>query len=246
MGFISYNDYTLNETYDSFVELQKLAHDVEDGYKNKNFKKNIIYPIKQFTKREYDTLKDFINANIGIIFTPGRLKSGDAIFVPTYQYFYNFKEPEDKIKLYPHGILRIGLLTPGILIHELQHAYDSIRSNGKFASSKHSQKYLKRESERIEKLIDKRDLSDSEYTCLAKSYFRTEHEMSAYFVKALDEMDFFYDKAKLNFKPFSVAYDDFKDIYTGYDLLEPKDKKRILRKFTQYYNRMKDRPYEDE
>jgi hypothetical protein len=65
--------------------------------------------------------------------------------------------------------------------------------------------------------------------------------MSAFFTKALAQMNFFTDKSELSLRGFNDLYEEFKEKYQGYEYLTPKDKKTLARKFSQYYYKLKER-----
>jgi hypothetical protein len=75
-------------------------------------------------------------------------------------------------------------------------------------------------------------------TSAKKLYYRTPHEMSAYFVVAINNLEFFNKKGIL--RDFRTLYSEFKDVYQGYKYLTPKDKKDLDRKFSQYYYKTKE------
>jgi hypothetical protein len=50
----------------------------------------------------------------------------------------------------------------------------------------------------------------------------------------------------MNLKDFHTLYDEFKENFQGYDYLTSKDKKILVRKFSQYYYKLKERNITDE
>ena len=121
------------------------------------------------------------------------------------------------------------------LIHELKHAYDDyISGNKKFTEPK---KY----NQKIE------NLKDDEADFLAKHYIETlnlPYETDARFSSAIASTKFYtcdLDKSfELNkdvyaIKPFNDALLDFKRNMFNYKLLIDSEKKRVLKKFSQFY-----------
>jgi hypothetical protein len=245
--FISYNQYkkefALNETYESYEELKELAQDILKGYNDSDkFPMSELIPIKKFAKKEYKVIKDFLNTNISIVWYYSDDKEfrhyAGTFFTPDE---YNNKNLEKK---YPHGYIAIYFMSSKTVLHELQHAYDSFRSKGKFSYSKMGYKqreFLDTPANKISHLthedIDKR---------YKKLYYRSPHELSAYFVKTLDDINFFRDKKELILKDIHDVYAEFEEKFDGYDYLTPKDKKMLARKFSQYYYKLKERNIGDE
>ena len=75
-------------------------------------------------------------------------------------------------------------------------------------------------------------------TSVKNLYFRTPHEMSAYFVMAINDIEFF-DKRGI-IRDFRTLYSEFIQTYYQYQKLTPKDKNRLLRKLSQYYYKTKE------
>ena len=259
-SFISYNQYkknnVLNETYESFVELKILAQDIIDWYSDKIEKDAAysyipieeIYDLQKFIKRDYKVLKEFVNSSIGFIchyLHDSQLDTGSYIQSTEYNLLKellpadNVKEISKKIEEYKIGLILIDSISMkvGTVIHELQHAYDDFRAKGKLVSTKMGSRFLKKEK-LIKNKVRKPDIS--------KAYYRTPHELSAFFVKTLNYINFFYDETEMNLKDFHTLYDEFKENFQGYDYLTSKDKKILARKFSQYYYKLKERNITDE
>ena len=243
MEFIAYNDYILNETYESFVELKMLVNDILNAYNTNKINVYDIYALAKFTKRSYKILsKEFLFKTgfiIGRIYAGGTSKGR---FFPPSQYtecktFLNpykhkqsifFKDPLSK---YTNGTIIIweDSIHNNTIIHELQHAWDNYRSKGKFDISTSANKFR-------ETLKKKEDLSKNDTLEL---YVRSAHEISAFFIAAINDLDFFYSK-DTDFKSFKVMYDEFKSIYQGYDYLDEISKRILARKFSQYYYKIRE------
>jgi hypothetical protein len=244
-SFISYNQYkkniVLNETYESYVELKQLAQDIIDICKNDDkYNTQTIFPINKFVIRKYKIINNLINSGVGI--TLGKktstLKSGSFMGPKNYKNLSNFYNFNVLIEKFPDGVISLHGFDVSSLIHELQHAYDSIRSNEKYVSTKLGLKY----TELAKDYSDNETYSDK----FKKRYYRTPHELSAFFVKTLNDINFFYDEKEMNLKDFHTLYDEFKENFQGYDYLTSKDKKILARKFSQYYYKLKERNITDE
>jgi len=235
--FISYSEYkkeyALNETYESYVELNQLAKDIFDAYQKKKISINTFYYIQSFTKRKYSVINDLIKANIGIIIVTSKKSSFGAFCEPKY---YTTKKEYQYLNGYI--IIYNGELYFSTLMHELQHAYDYIRSKGKYVNTKMGNKQEKFLNARASASISNIDDLKKSYK---KIYYRTPHEKSAIFVGTLSEINFFLDEEEIILKDFRTVYEEFKEKYKGYDYLTPKDKKILLRKFSQYYYKLKER-----
>lgn len=127
------------------------------------------------------------------------------------------------------------------LAHELQHAYDSWRSNNKYIKDKSSKNYYKPGNT----INDKRD--EETY----KKYLKLHHEINARFTQAiaksrLIDIVFSRDDPK---RPFGYQYavpindfiKSFKLNFLGYNVLSPKQQKYVLRRASQYYYAAKEK-----
>lgn len=250
--FISYNKYkkdiVLNETYESYVELKELSKDIVSTYRNKEIYSDVVYLLSLFKKREYKVLKDFLNANVGIIYCSPHAKrlSPAGMFSRPDEYedivsIFNMSENDIKFlkKKYSDGIIIVKnqRMGTGTIIHELQHAYDNYRSRGKMLSTKYGSKF-------VNKMGMARRGKKFENSNLLKSYYRTSHEQSSYFVQAIDNINFFDQYNSL--RNIKNVYEDFVEEFQGYRFLEPKDRKILTRKFSQYYYKLKERNIADE
>jgi len=246
--FISYNSYknnlVINETYESYVELKILAKDIFDAFKKGKIEANKIYYIQLFTNKTYKVINNLLSANIGIIFTSKEYGEPRGTFIGSDEYS---KEEAKQYKAkYPNGYIIIrGEVYFDTLVHELQHAYDSLRSNGKYSYSKigYKQRDLLEKpykwTYRNEEERDKQFKEYSEY--YMKLYHRSPHEISAKFSGTLSNIKFFYDENEIYLRNFNDVYDEFKEKFPGYEYLTPKDKKILARKFSQYYYKLKER-----
>lgn len=212
----------INETYDSFTELQKIKRAVEGGIqkdlKEKTEEDSTVYvPSSYVNSNEYKILpKEFING-VGIIMHPERDNS--SYFNPTtYKRILKSPEEADKyLKKYPAGIIILEDLYS--LLHELQHAYDWYRSQGKSFANHYDPAKIKK--------------SFSEKGASVKGYFRDQMELSAFFVQAIDDLDI------EKFDDLKSAWQAFKRKFYPWEWLNPKLRKKYANKFSQYYHRNK-------
>jgi hypothetical protein len=263
--FISYNQYKreniLNETYESYEELNELGDNIVKNY-NKfslfhKLRKYRVYPIKKFITKEFKTINDFIeNFKLGTCYLP---KPGPThgSYIPKKDFKESFPVSEtflnSLLEKYD-GIIMFNTLEPTTALHELQHAYDDYRSKGKYTETKQFNKYLK-----LEKPEDKFAASGTEaevkdkiknflkkYRRWATSYSKLTHEKSAFFVEAIKKTDFLINTGKqgVYFRNINLVWDEFKKNYQSYDFLTPKMKKDAARKFSQYYYKLKEK-YKD-
>lgn len=269
--FISYNSYiknvTLNETYESFVELKILAKEIDNAYTRQfvikngrgslhaDMKKHKLYSISKIAKYDYKVIKDFINAKVGIIYTDDifRSKETKAMYLSPAEDYKNYEILLEKFKMqyliknFTDGIIaiKIGELDKSVIIHELQHAYDDFRAKGKILHTKLGRK-LQSQNALLQKMKSSKKAEDYLSNTYIKTYYRTPHEISSYFVQTLNDMYFFMDEDEMYLRDFNDVYEEFKEKFQGYRYLTPKDKKILARKFTQYYYKLKDRNIYDE
>jgi len=262
-GFISYNEYknALNETFESFQELKILAKDLFgafdktlkiQGTQDKfytQFKKNQIYYIKRIVKRKFKVIDEFVNSSIAIIRSDSEAFSRGSYVQP--QDYHEIKSilPDRAIpelqQIYPNGIIVIYVFDINVIIHELEHAYDDFRAKGKLTKTKMGYRFEDK-YRKFSKISSPEEKSKYYEGPFLRTYYRTPHEMSAFFTKALNMISFFRDKEELILREFQDVYEDFKDNFQGYNYLTSKDKKILLRKFSQYYYKMKERNIAEE
>ena len=250
--FISYQQYkeqfVLNETYESYTELQALAHDIIKRY-NIGFTKDKFYYIKDIY-RNHDLFKDeinniddfkvinkFINEKIGIIYSHKVMKLGGGVFMTPVDYkeylerIFDVVDVEELTEKFPVGILAIGTLESAYLLHELQHAYDNYRSGGKLTTGKNMEKYDTKVKQVLDHIISQEDI--------APFYYRSQPELSSYFVQAMHSLELL-DRRMRSLRNINDLYSDFKRKFHGYEYLTPKIKKMLARKFSQYYHKIKE------
>lgn len=116
------------------------------------------------------------------------------------------------------------------LIHELQHAYDSYRSNGKFVNTR-----FNNDLKKIDFISKKKEgtLTQDEINLIEKNrkeYFGIQHEVNARYTQALKETSFYNVGSGFhNFtpKPFKDVLEDFLLNFTSWEYLSNKMKKRV-------------------
>jgi len=241
-GFVSYSTYSrelaLNETFESYVELRRLARDVFAAYRDGRLRQGKIYPITDFKKRDYVTIGGIFEANIGVFYQEkeGRDDAYGSFMSPKLDKHGNRVDVSSTTE-YGDGVLIVHKLNVPTILHELEHAYDSFRSGGKFTVSRGAQDFFAEMGknrivgrDEIPNIVDKR----------RKLYYRAPHELSAFFVQAVDGIDFFYDEAETVFRDFRDVHDEFKEKMKGYKYLTPKIQRDLARKLSQYYYRIRE------
>lgn len=242
-SFISYKKYTqehvINETYESFRELQILAREIIKSYIEGPVEINKLYPLSELAESiKYNVLKDFIESGVGFYITDDITEGGS--YIPFQRYDRSFKDDFIQKDKYKIGIVLINLhyANSRIIIHELEHAWDDYRAKGKLLKTKLGSRY----KDRAENVISQNKGGDLlDHSNLRRLYYRTPHELSAYFTQTLERIRFFEEyrapyKVLRNFKD---LYEEFQNIFQGYEYLTPKDKKVLARKFSQYYYKLK-------
>lgn len=237
-NFVSYNEHLqLNETYDSFVELQKVTKDLVKVLKTTRIKINKIYKIEDFINIDsYSFNTKLILYNTGLVFLLSLIHPG-ALYTPqSYRHISGYNIDDDLENKYKLGIIGINVnhnISEDIILHELQHARDVYVSKGKLTNTKISQKYLQQTKKYAEENMDNRYNEKN-----IRLYVRTPHEQSAFFVEAINKIDFFDETG--NMLNIHEAHKIFSILYNGYDYLQPKDKIKLGRKFAQYYYKIKE------
>lgn len=233
----------INETYESGQELFKVAHILLRKLNSNELKLIHFYNILDFLNPEkFQNIKNFLKSGVGIsffIFKGSNLRyfkpSGREDDPPPGQYLsvdaYDKHLPsppekkEEYKKKFPGGFIMMFVKNPGILVHELQHAYDDYRSKNLIHLGKQESKF-----------------SDTNYKNQEdklRAYFRQPTELSAYFTQTIHNINFRY---KGIMKPFNdIQKEFFKKIRQLDYFMTPKNKKIYLRKLAQYYYKIKEK-----
>jgi len=223
----------LNETYESIRELKSLSKQI---IFDNDFEIDKFYNIKDLIKNieNYKVLKNFINSGVGLIFEFKEPDDSEG----SYYESENYDEQPEKEMLYknfPLGFIVLFIdkenwktvrekwdqvVRSRILVHEFQHAYDDFRSNRKYAP----------------KVFNARSKNDSSQEKI--NYFRSNHELSAYFTEKASQINFIKDDKFIDFR---LALSRFKDNLMGmWHHLTPKIQKNLIRKISQYYYKLKE------
>jgi len=232
--------FVLNETYDSYKEIEQLSSEIKN--RMPELSEENFYDIKKLIKNEnkYPLLNGLINSTIGLLITnktdmrggflsPERYKSTveENVKYKLWPFFDNITA-DTLHKKFPGGLIVMGSKNSKVFMHELQHAYDNYRSKSKYTSSKRSVNY--------EKASNKSDQEISRAEAI--NYFRLPHELSAFFINAINDINFFDNKNKI--RPLKDVYKDFIDAFGSWEVLTPKIKKMLVRKLSQYYYKIKE------
>jgi hypothetical protein len=223
---------------------------------------------RNINKSKYSNLGDFVNEyDLGFRYSGGLSSLGDFVahdetsgdIIVRYELAKLQKTIEDVVfptlksgkqinqEIYDqmcnqvHGRLYDRKVLSTIL-HELQHAYDSWRSQGMFMASKRGYDY------------------DKEYGNLPKGtpitkkqrddYDKLEYEINARFTQAIKEIQFYItntgmDKNKPNGYltpvPFSSVKSQFENNFGAYEKMTPNFRKRLMRRLSQAYYQILDR-----
>ena len=248
----------LFESFNTQNELESLTYKILDYMSNYIvIKKTMsVKNILSHIDKKYDTIQDFIdnfNLDINIKLSDGR---GQASYVTTsdifeknkgdinlFLYDYEieeFKNEKDSNMLL-HNLLKFFRYE---LLHELQHAYDDYRTNSKFINND-GIKFLDKQTS-INDLKDKINkglyLTKDELQN-KKDYTNLKHEIDARFTEAISRTHF-YDMDMKTFKKVLRSFNDIKTDFIknirGFDIMDHKDKKRVLRKLGQFYIKSKE------
>lgn len=237
----TFNEYIL-ESYSNIHELKTLTNDIihlmtKDIVHEYNIldSKYIIYNIfKNIDIKKYHDIQDFIKDNF--------VKSIEILTISNNKF--NGGYLDNKIKLIINiSVNNLKILTSkdeasiyyllngsySTLLHELQHAYDDYRSNGKFIKSDINYNYN-----------NNKDL---------EKYHKSNHELNAYFTSTISEIVFYdidYEETptilddglaiiikKIN--DFDIIKQDFIKKFKGWRYLTEDIKKKMLHRLGKYY-----------
>ena len=131
------------------------------------------------------------------------------------------------------------------LVHELQHAFDSYRSDGNFSNDSQRPEYMnkKDKAQRISRK-NPNDISREEFDIVQQyqdAYLKLPHEISARFsqtVRMLKPSLLFVSKTDGNsriIKDWNTYYSEFKEHFWGWEKMNRKDKMSLIRRLAKYY-----------
>jgi len=220
--------HSLNETYESFRELQSAVKIILESLEDLKGENPI--PISSIFKEKdlssFPTLKNFLSSNVGIIYDK---EAKDSAFV--FPSLGGKDEEGDRFqsKDWPWGVIVIK--NERSILHELQHAYDYFRSNRKMLSDKKIGKYSK--------LLDKREW-DPEDPEILKSYARLDTEKSAFLSDVINYLrnEVFGDREVDKLPDAKRAYLWFKMAYPAWDQLKTADQKKLAKRFYVYWTKI--------
>jgi len=131
-----------------------------------------------------------------------------------------------------------------VLLHELQHAYDAWRSDGKAFNSQLNKKYVKlqdKADEIIKSKIDQGELTPEEIEAInnsSKAYLNLIHEINARYAQAIHKVRL----TKIDYNTFDDIKAEWDDVYRqfkvnfyGWNHLSDKMKKKLVRRLAKAY-----------
>lgn len=249
----------INESYESYNELKFITEEIYKKYSKSKLYSDLFssfnygnhYNIKKFIKNieRYKELKDFLNAGVGIILFKDspefqKLAGGQVIFPKDYRKAFSFvnKTRNDGYEYleenYKVGIISLYQLSKRVIIHELQHLYDSYRSNNLAFKTKNKEKL----NARINNTKEGEDWMSDETT--RSIYHKVPTEVNAYFTNVVNSINFFNIFGKI--RPFKDVYKDFVIEFimhnNGYQYLNKNIKKSLEKKLYVYWDKIKENP----
>ena len=127
------------------------------------------------------------------------------------------------------------------LLHELQHAWDDWKSNGKTFFNKKWGRFV----DKKKKLV-KSDSFSKEESDINRLYMNLQHEINARFTQTIKKINFGEVDNLDYYVPIETMISlekvlkDFKSNFDGYHMLSPKDKKRIINRVVLYWRNYKE------
>lgn len=243
--FLNEGQTEVNEIYllaDQIIEFFAKRNDKfykeikEDGYIEDYLVKMVFNPSKYKTLipfiSQFDLLIQFNkdeNRNIKGEFSMNSdtYEPSASIIINTNNKWFesNIEMGYDKYKDNEYEILKYGLSKTfrSSIAHELQHAYDYFRSEGKFSKSKQSAEFYKQ--------VNKDNILDGFSPEAEKMYNNLPHEQWARFTETMEELVF--DGG------FKDVLNQFKDKYRNFNALSEKDKNRLIKALYVYYDNKK-------
>lgn len=259
----------INEDYQSTVEIKKLSNliirkVVDINYDNYQSKREFDYiygvGFDQINEENFDKLRDFIKYTILYVYFIPKKNSGK---LGSYKQYPN-KEKKDydylmerEIKLfYPYDVLKENMdryintdrftkddlhkkydaIFGYVLDHELQHAYDDFRSQGMAFNTKEIDKFIKKYgNENISYDVDK-----------YRDYINLPHEIWGNFTQAISKttphkIEEVNGNKQLVINPLNNFIDEFTNNLEGYDVMNEKNKRKLIRKASQMWHLEQDK-----
>lgn len=120
-----------------------------------------------------------------------------------------------------------------LLAHELQHAYDSWRSKGKFSNNKRTEKF---------KQSIKKHGYDYSNPDILNQYLRLPHEINAMFSETINNLNFFDTSATngVELKSINKIIQEFKENFWDFNIVSPTEQKRLINRLVKVYNDVKE------
>lgn len=228
ISFLEYqiSDYNLRtkDVIDIFKEEKEIGKFIDSEFKILIRLKNKDSDLP-LSKR--DTNADFVEEHENYFIINIYANSLHEALVNDY---YSSRKFRDSVYLTLHSHIR------NALIHELQHLRDHLVSDGMFSNKiKTSLHYNASEEDRK---------NDKEFK-LAKDYINLDFEMSAFFTATIDGISFKdldIDDDGFHFKmvPLKSVISKFKFNYPSWSVLNDKNKKKLIRKVSQYWHKEKE------
>lgn len=228
ISFLEYqiSDYNLRtkDVIDIFKEEKEIGKFIDSEFEIFISLKNKYSHLplsKRYTKANF--VEKYENCFIINIYA----NSLHEVLVNAYHNSYNFR---DSVYLTLHDSIRHAL------IHELQHLRDHLVSDGLFNHKKKTSLFYNTSEE------DRKN--DKEFK-LAKDYMNLDFEMSAFFTATINEISFKdldIDDDGFHFKmaPLKSVISEFKFKYPNWILINDKNKKKLIRKVSQYWHKEKE------
>lgn len=239
----------------------KIGEDTYDNFIDMNFDKIdffVYVELNEFNPNDYGILNEFIKEYgdmiIGMV-SKEDVENRNGIYLSDNgegkRYIY-LLEKKDVLKMF-NTILKVDKDDETIrkkfknliyanykndLIHELQHAYDDFRSNGKYHDT--PEDYYERRNKAIS-LSKKKKLKKEELDFIEKQnieYLNLRYEIDARFTSAINDINFYEitDSSELKIYPFTKILKDFKyAMGSSIFYLNDDEKKRIFKKLGQFY-----------
>lgn len=255
----------IDEDFESTNELNELAEDVMVNYckvlarTKASDKLPEVKIFNEIDKGKYDKLEDFLNEfQLRFAFND-RLPNGAlGLFKPlTRKIGLIYIDDDDNELLSAHHVLEDDPYSEekyrkiyfasysdsivSTILHELQHAYDHWRSEGKFTKSKETHKFR----DKVKSVLKKNAHTDSSdvFKAVHKDYLRQPHEISSRFEQAIRLVKFYdndwtgSDLKKLIPMEWDEVLSSFKLNFEGWREMRPTIQKNLLRRLSQYYHK---------
>ena len=253
----------LTEDYNLVSELKSLSQEILTYFANSWLREGRFYSDEIYLKnfinpKNYEMLGELIQeSRLGVEMVPNYSSNGSFYRTHKRSTIYSIKIRvtdnqidgiNKEIKAYDGDNLSSFIYWStydfnSVMIHELQHAYDSFRSDGRFDTHKQNDAFHRKT---IETMFN-RDKKTRQ--AMFDRYLKLTHEINARFSQAIEAINPFdlvqvgddWERKVLSWDEY---YKEFVKKFMGWDVMSPNNRKRLTTRLAKTYQQFLDKQKE--